>query len=349
MIPKIHPAFKLNGRSLDHQGVMIVAYSYIKEGAEWEKEVGDFLLNWLDDFEVMTVYTSGSTGLPNEYKLNKQHMINSAVMTGSHFELEHGIEALCCLPLSYIAGKMMMVRALTLGWEIDLVKPSTKPLKKVDKRYDFTAMTPLQVSNSLLYIHKTRTVLIGGAAIRTKLITDLQHKHTRAYHSYGMTETASHVAIKQLYPVLENYYRALGDVQFTVDDRNCLVINAPSLGAKDLVTNDIVNLIDENQFKILGRIDDVINSGGIKIHPDQVEQKLANRIEQRFFITGMKDEDLGEKVVLVIEGKKFNVNDAFDSLDKYEVPKETYLVERFEETHTKKVDKRLTLQSLFSK
>ncbi|MGJ8684116.1 MAG: AMP-binding protein [Nonlabens sp.] len=349
MIPKIHPSFKLNGRKLDHNGVMTVAYSYVKEGEEWEKEVGDFLLNWLDDFEVLTVFTSGSTGSPRQYKLNKQHMINSAVMTGAHFELGPGTLALCCLPLSYIAGKMMMVRALALGWEIDLVQPSSKPLKKVEIRYDFTAMTPLQVTKSLKYIHKTRTVLIGGAAIRAQLIEDLQYKHTRAYHSYGMTETASHVAIKQLYPTLENQYTAVGDVIFSKDDRDCLVINAPSLGAEHLVTNDIVELIDEHQFKILGRIDEVINSGGIKIHPDQVEQKLAHQIKNRFFITGMNDEDLGEKVVLIVEGNKSDYKKAFSLLEKYEVPREIYFVEKFEETHTKKVDKRSTLEKLFRK
>jgi len=349
MIPKIHPSFKLNGRKLDYNGVMTVAYSYVKEGEEWEKEVGDFLLNWLDDFEVMTVFTSGSTGSPRQYKLNKQHMIHSAQMTGQHFELGPGTEALCCLPLSYIAGKMMMVRALMLGWEIDLVKPSSKPLKKADKRYDFTAMTPLQVTKSLKNIHKTRTVLIGGAAVREQLINDLQHKHTRAYHSYGMTETASHVAIKELYPNLEGQYTAIGDVTFHKDDRDCLVINAASLGIENLVTNDIVDLVNERQFRILGRIDDVINSGGIKIHPDQVEQKLAAHITQRFFITGMNDEDLGEKVVLIVEGKESKYNDSFNHLDTYEVPREVYFVDVFEETHTKKVDKRSTLERLFRK
>lgn len=349
MIPKIHPSFKLNGRKLDHNGVMTVAYSYVKEGEEWEKEVGDFLLNWLDDFDVMTVFTSGSTGSPRQYKLNKQHMINSALMTGDHFELEAGTEALCCLPLSYIAGKMMMVRALMLGWELDLVKPSSKPLKKAEKRYDFTAMTPLQVTKSVKNIHKTRTVLIGGAAIRAKLIEDLQHKHTRAYHSYGMTETASHVAIKQLYPNLEDQYTAVGDITFSKDDRDCLVINATSLGTDNLVTNDIVELIDERQFKILGRIDEVINSGGVKIHPDQVEQKLAPHIEQRFFIIGMNDEDLGEKVVLIVEGKESKYKNSFNHLDTYEVPREVYFVDAFEETHTKKVDKRSTLERLFRK
>jgi len=348
MIPKIHPTFKLNGRSLDYKGVMTVAYSYVKEGEEWEKEVGDFLLNWLDDFDILTVYTSGSTGSPKALKLNKQHMINSAVITGDYFELAHCAKVLCCLPLSYIAGKMMLVRALALGWEIDLVKPSSKPLKKINKRYDFTAMTPLQVLKSLKQIHKTRIVLIGGAAVSIQLVESLKGKHTKAFHSYGMTETASHVAIRQLYPLYESDFKTVGDAHFTIDEKGCLIINAPSLGVENLITNDMIELIDEYKFKILGRIDDVINSGGVKIHPNQVEQKLVNQIKQRFFIIGVNDEDLGEKVILVIEGKEIKIKNKFTDLNKYEIPKEIYFVDSFEETHTKKVNKHLTIKKMLS-
>ena len=177
----------------------------------------------------------------------------------------------------------------------------------------------------------------------------MAHKHTRAFHSYGMTETASHVAIKQLYPLLEQYYTAIGNVRFTKDDRECLIINAPLLGTENLITNDIIELIDECKFKILGRIDDVINSGGIKIHPNQVEYKLAVHIKQRFFITGIHDEELGEKVVLIVEGNKIAIENTFSHLNKYEVPRETHFIDLFEETHTKKVDKRLTLERLFGK
>lgn len=346
MIPEIHPSFKLNGHSLNREGVMIVAYSYVKEGAEWEKEIGDFLLNWLDNFDVMTVYTSGSTGVPKEFKLQKQHMIHSAQVTGEYFDLGAGSEVLCCLPLSYIAGKMMMVRALTLGWEIDLVKPSTKPLKKAEKRYDFTAMTPHQVNKSLKHIYKTRKVLIGGAAVNDQLVKDLDGRHSRAYHSYGMTETASHIAIRSLYPVKEDHFTALKDVKLTQDERGCLVIDAPQVASEPLVTNDLVELISEIQFIILGRVDDVINSGGVKIHPAMVEKKLALQLSQRFFITDEKDEDLGERVVLIIEGKEEDVQLDLDQLEDYEKPKAVYYVASFEETHTKKVDKRSTIERL---
>ncbi|MDP5101394.1 MAG: AMP-binding protein [Nonlabens sp.] len=346
MIPKVHPNFMFNGRSLNHEGLMTVAYSYVKEGDVWEQQIGDFILNWLDNFDVMTVYTSGSTGAPRAYKLDKQHMINSAELTADLFDVHYDTIALCCLPLSYIAGKMMLVRAMHLGWHIDTIEPTLSPLNDAKKRYDFTAMTPMQLSNSLDNIHKSRTILLGGAAISDALIEKLQGKHTRAYHSYGMTETCSHVAVRSLYPKLEEHYTAVGDASFTATTSSCLVIKAPSVVDGDLETNDIVELLDEKRFKIVGRLDDVINSGGVKIHPEKVEEKLATFITERFFIAGLDDEELGQKVVLLVEGPSQDLTKYFKKLDKFEQPKEVYFVDKFAETHTKKIDKRSVLEGL---
>lgn len=344
MIPKIHPLFKLNGRSLDYQGVMTVAYSYVKEGEPWEREIGDFLLNWLDDFEVMTVYTSGSTGTPKQFKLQKEHMINSAQMTGDYFDLPAGTLALCCLPLSYIAGKMMLVRAMLLGWEIDVVKPKAKPLKKAEKRYDFTAMTPYQVSNSLKHIHKTRKLLIGGAAVSDELVKSLTGKHTRAFHSYGMTETTSHIAVRELYPNYQSSYQAVAGVSLDLDDRGCLVINAPDYTSDVLVTNDLVTLQSPTSFTIEGRIDNVINSGGVKIFPSKVEQKLAVGIKNRFFVTAMPSKEFGEEVTLFIEGDKQDESKLFKNLEAFERPKKVYYLKSFVLTHTGKIDKNNTIE-----
>jgi len=348
MIPTIHPTFKLNGHSLDYEGVMTVAYSYVKEGEEWEKQVGDFLLSWLDNFDVVTVKTSGSTGIPKEYKLKKQHMINSAVMTGKRFDIGIENDVLCCLRLSYIAGKMMLVRAMTLGCHIDLVQPSTTPLKKVEKRYDFTAMSPLQVSKSLDDIHKVRKVIIGGGAVSQGLIDRLDGKHTQAFHTYGMTETASHIAVRQLYPSYEENYSVVENVAVEKDEEGKLVIHAPDLASTSLVTNDLVELVNENEFKILGRVDDVINTGSVKVHPAQVEQKLSLHIQEPFFLSSKKDEELGGKVILVIQGEERDLKQAFKKLDKFEVPKEIYFVKEFALTHTGKIDKRVVLEKLFS-
>ncbi|OUS12259.1 O-succinylbenzoic acid--CoA ligase [Nonlabens dokdonensis] len=349
MIPTVHPNFRLNGHSLNNEGVAIVAYSYIKEGEEWEKQVGDFLLSWLDNYDVVTVRTSGSTGVPKEYKLLKQHMINSAEMTGKRFNIGEEKEALCCLPLSYIAGKMMLVRAMTLGWHLDLVEPSTTPLKKAEKRYDFTAMSPLQVSKSLDDIHKTRKVIIGGGAVSKSLIEKLDRKHTKAYHTYGMTETCSHIAVRQLYPRYDQYYTVLEDIDIEKDEQGKLVVHAPKLSNTTLITNDLVELVGDNQFKVLGRIDDVINTGSVKVHPTQIEEKLSKYLSGSFFISGQVDEELGQKVILVVEGEQRELKDAFIKLDKFEKPKEVFFIDQFDTTHTGKIDKRSNLEKLFSK
>ncbi|WP_124979964.1 AMP-binding protein [Nonlabens xiamenensis] len=346
MIPKIHPTFKLNGHRLDHDGVMTVAYSYVKEGEYWERQIGDFLLSWLDDFEVVTVHTSGSTGVPKEYKLDKQHMINSALMTGAFFDMGEEKEVLCCLPLSYIAGKMMMVRAMTLGWDLDLVEPSTTPLHKAEKRYDFTAMSPLQLSRSLDHIHKTRKVIIGGGPVSPTLIKQLQGKHTKAYHTYGMTETCSHIAVREIYPLQETFFKPLPQVKLSKNEEGCLLIDAPHLTSSTLVTNDLVEFNKDGGFQVMGRKDDVINSGTVKIHPLQVEQKLAQDLSARFFIAGMADNELGQRVVLVVEGEEQEVQSAMKGLSKFERPKQVYFVPKFVETHTGKIDKRSTLDQV---
>ncbi|ARN79175.1 O-succinylbenzoic acid--CoA ligase [Nonlabens spongiae] len=348
MIPKVHPRFKLNGRSLDHEGLMTVAYSYVKEGEDWEKEIGDFLLNWLDDFEVLTVYSSGSTGTPKINKLQKEHMINSAKATNTWFNLPEECDALCCLPLSFIAGKMMMVRALTLGWQLDVVKPSASPFKTLRKRYDFTALTNYQVLNSLDDIHKSVKIIIGGGPVAKNLPELLKNKHTKAYHTYGMTETSSHIAIRKIHPVYEEAYCTLTeDITVKQDDRGCLVVHAPFLLSNDIVTNDIVELTGERNFKILGRIDRVINSGGVKIYPEIVEEKLSELITSRFFVTGTPSDELGQEVVLVVEGEERDLPE-FKNFGKYEMPKKVYFLKEFKETHTGKVDRKASLEALLA-
>jgi O-succinylbenzoic acid--CoA ligase len=349
MIPKIHPLFRLNNIPLDHEGLMAVAYSYVKEGEPWEKEVGDFVLNWLDDFEVVTVYSSGSTGKPKPIKLKKQHMINSALQSEERFNVHEESEALSCLPYSYIAGKMMMVRALTCGWNLDLVEPSASPLAKLRKRYDFTALTAYQLSNSLDDLHKSRKIIVGGGAIASGLIAQLDGKHSKIYHTYGMTETCSHIAVRKIHPEYMDSFETLPDVQISTDDRDCLVIKAGHLCDNEFVTNDIVNIIDENHFIVKGRIDNIINTGGVKVHPETIEDVLSKQIKDRFFVAGIEDEKLGQQITLFIEtnDQKYHIeNLQMDKLDKYHRPKTIHYLESFPETHTGKIDKQTILRNL---
>jgi O-succinylbenzoic acid--CoA ligase len=319
-----------------------VAYSFIKEGEDFEKPVGDFLLDWFDGKDHIEMQTSGTTGIPKVISVSKQAMVNSALATGDFFELQPGNRALHCLPVKYVAGKMMLVRAMILGLDMEFVAPSSHPLRNNEIEYDFVAMVPLQAQNSIPELKKVKKMIVGGAALNKELEKQLLKLPTQVFETYGMTETITHIAARKLG---EKAFSVLPGVTISYDDRNCLVIHAPRISDDVIVTNDIVELINENQFVFLGRMDNVINSGGIKLIPEQIEDKLSHKIHQRFFIAAKPDSELGEKVVLVVEGEKQDLGDGlYDELDKYEKPKELIFIAKFKETENGKVLRKETLQ-----
>ncbi|WP_333600987.1 AMP-binding protein [Flavobacterium sp.] len=331
----VHNQFKLNGFHLNREDLCRVAYSFIKEGEEFEKPVGDFLLDWFDSKDFIEMQTSGTTGAPKTITVSKQAMVHSALATGDFFDLQPGNKALHCLPVKYVAGKMMLVRAMILGFDLEFVAPSSHPLRSNELEFDFVAMVPLQAQNSLPELKKVKKMIVGGAAVSKALEKQLLKLPTQVYETYGMTETITHIAARKLG---EKAFTVLPDVTISYDDRNCLVIHAPRISDDVIVTNDIVELVNENQFIFLGRMDNVINSGGIKLIPEQIEHKLANKIQQRFFIASKPDAELGEKVILVIEGNKQSFEDTlYEDLDKYEKPKEILFVPKFKETTTGKI------------
>ncbi|OXG03783.1 O-succinylbenzoic acid--CoA ligase [Flavobacterium araucananum] len=331
----VHNYFKLNGYHLNGIELSRVGYSYIKEGDVYERAIGEFLLDWFDEKEYIEMTTSGTTGLPKLVRLEKQAMIQSALATGDFFGLEPGNKALLCLPTQFIAGKMMLVRSLILGLDIDVVSPSTDPLALNRTKYDFVAMVPLQVQNSIEKLHNVKKLIIGGAKIDSALEGQLLPLKTEIYETYGMTETITHIAAKR---VGESVFSILPNVKIAKDDRDCLVISVSSISNEPIVTNDLVELINENQFIFLGRIDNVINSGGVKLIPEQIEAKLIGKIDARFFVTGIPDTILGEKLILVIEGEKQEfASDFFDVLGKFEKPKEIVFVPKFKENENGKL------------
>jgi O-succinylbenzoic acid--CoA ligase len=339
----VHNQFKLNGFQLDKEDLCRVAYSFIKEGEDFEKPVGDFLLDWFDSKTYIEMQTSGSTGTPKIIKVDKQAMVNSALATGDFFGLNAGNKALQCLPVKYVAGKMMLIRSIILGLDLDYVAPSSHPMEGLEEKYDFVAMVPMQAQNSLKELKNVKKLIVGGARISASLEKELMKLPTQVYETYGMTETITHIAAKR---VGEKIFTVLPNVTISYDDRNCLVIHAPNIIAEEtVITNDLVELVNENQFKFLGRIDNVINSGGIKIIPEQVEQKLDGRIDRRFFIASKEDKELGEKVVLVVEGAAIEIDPAtFDVLDKYEHPREIIFIPKFKETENGKFLRNASLQ-----
>lgn len=335
---QIHPDFKLNGQSFDELQLQHLAFMLIKDGNPFEEDLGNLILQWFDENDFVLLTTSGTTGAPKEIELNKEHMIASAKATAAFFEVYEKTKALLCLPTRYIAGKMMFVRALILGWELDFVEPTSSPLDGITKDYDFCAMVPLQVENSLDNLHRIEKIIVGGARISTQLHNKLEGIDTAIYETYGMTETITHIAIKKLGEVA---FTVLPHVCISTDLRGCLLITAPEIADEPVQTNDIVDIIDDKHFVWKGRIDNVVNSGGIKLFPEQIEERLAHYIPYRFFIIGKEDELLGEKVVLVIESAPYILKDeVFDALSKYEKPKEIQFVPEFEETPTGKILRR---------
>jgi len=252
----LHPGFTLNGISYTESSLKELGYNLVKEGNTFEKSIGDFVSDWLDDKPSLEVKTSGSTGTPKNILLEKRQMVNSAMATGTFFNLQEGNSALLCLPTDYIAGKMMLVRAMILGLELDYVEPSSNPLGELTKTYDFVAMVPLQLENSLSEIESIKTLIIGGTPLSRTLKKKVQGRSTKVYETYGMTETITHIAIRKVNKVTErsrSRFIALPNVAFSKDKRDCLVISAPKVSDELVITNDIVNLISETEFEWLGR------------------------------------------------------------------------------------------------
>ncbi len=340
----IHKNFQLNGFSFLNKEELL---DYSKSIS---KPIFAFLSEFLSDVIIVEVQTSGSTGVPKIVEIKKEFFINSAIATGEFFNLKENTTALMCLNPEYIAGKMMLVRALVLGWKLDVVSPSSNPLSNIEKVYDFSAMVPLQVFSSMDCLHKIKKLIIGGGVVSKGLESKLESLTTEVFATYGMTETVTHIAVKKLNGMAkkgENYF-LLENVKITKDERNCLVIDAPNVSDTKIVTNDIVTIISDTEFQWLGRVDSIINSGGVKLIPEQIEQKLSKIISQRFFISSLTDDMLGEKVVLIIEGEEENIDfSSVDSLSKYEIPKEVFFLPKFIETETKKIHRKKTLELLF--
>jgi len=258
------------------------------------------------------------------------------------------------MSVEFIAGKMMLVRALTLGWHLDVVSANSNPLCGIEKTYDFSAMVPLQLSNSTDKLSKIDKLIVGGGVVSKELLEKIQGLKTTIFATYGMTETITHIAVKKLNnftsditrKTKQSHYFVLPNVKISQDSRNCLIITAPNVSDNDIVTNDIINLKNEMEFEWLGRYDNIINSGGIKLFPEQIEEKLSTVIEGRFFVYGKPDKDLGDKLVLIVEGEEDKIIikkiSKLNSLLKYEIPKEIIFINDFIETETKKIDRNKT-------
>ena len=273
----------------------------------------------------------------------------SAQMTGEYFGFEENQSVLLCLPANFIAGKMMLVRALTWRLKIDAIEPKLQ-LSVPNKNYYFAAMTPPQIEGSFKSVSKIEKILLGGAPVSKTLESQLNSLNPLFFVSYGMTETLSHVAVRNIQEDEPNTYLGLSNVSFTHHKENQLVIHAPNLLEEPLPTTDCVELISKNKFRWLGRADFVINSGGLKISPEEIEGQISSIVKNPFFVHGKEDSKWGMVPILIIESTPFDPRELLEEIQmhtsKNKAPKEVYFLDKFVLTQNGKLNRLATFKSL---
>ena len=327
----------------------------------YPKELAEFIEKWNDNSSTITIYTSGSTGKPKAWTVEKKKMEASANTTIQFLNLKAGQNALLCLPTNYIAGMMMVVRSIIANLELISVIPSSNPLKSVDDTIHFAAMTPMQVFNSLQdpieyeRLKKIHKLIIGGSPITPSLSESLKSFPNEIYSTYGMTETLSHIALRRINSTNSSeYYTPLPSVELSLNPIDqTLIIYAPHVHSSPLQTNDIAELLPDGRFNILGRVDNVINSGGVKIQLEKVEDLISAFLRDRnYAFTSQKDPKYGERLVLLIGADNdMDVELEMDVLDetlhnilkkhlpKHQIPKKVYFISKIPRTRNGKINR----------
>ncbi len=338
----------------------------ISQPFTFEERTIDFCQRWLSGQQQFEIQTSGSTGTPKKIFISRQSMIASANATIQALGLQANQTSLVCLDTSYIAGIMMLVRSLEIGMNTIAVEPCANPFEGIEQegKIDFTALVPYQVKAILqspqkIFLNQLASVLIGGAPLDHSTKLALQSCQSLFFETYGMTETISHIALKQLNGLgRSNFFTTLPGVSIRQDERGCLCIVTSYL-EHEIVTNDIVEMVDVNKFIWLGRWDNVINTGGLKVFPETIETKIEGifvqlNITNWFFITGLPDERWGQAVSLIVEGKlsEYQEEELKQSLKsklyKFEVPRSIICVPSLIRTDSGKINRMKTLALLNS-
>ena len=317
--------------------------------------LADFLTEWFDGTDTLKVHTSGSTGKPKELWVEKQRMVNSALATISFLGLEKGDSALLCMPLPYIAGKMVVVRSLVQGLNMQVVAPCGHPLANAEQIPDFVALTPMQVFNTLNVpeecerLKQVRHLIIGGGAVNADMAAVLKTFPNAVWSTYGMTETLSHIALRRLSGAEASlWYTPFNGVDVSPSAEDTLVIHAPKVCPEVLHTNDIVAFNEKGQFRILGRKDNTINTGGIKVQIEEVEIRLHAEVPSLpLMITSAPHPKFGEQIVLLVESQsddmreevKVQLKEAIGQLPVYWQPKMIIVVPKLPQTGTGKPDR----------
>lgn len=310
---------------------------------DWERDLYTFIQTWFSCDENISIYTSGSTGEPKEIKLTRKQMLRSAMRSLHFFDLKPSENILLCLPVKYIAGMMMVVRAFAGSLNLIATSPQNLMLGSRKEKLDLVALVPLQMENLLngcQDLSSMSKVILGGAPLSSTLEQQIISSFKgQVWETYGMTETITHVAVRKIGSESQ-VFTALPNITFSKDDRECLVISDPFIHETPIVTNDRVRLISSDSFQLLGRLDNVINSGGIKIQPEDLERTLEPYIDKRFCITSLPNEKLGQMVVLVVEkGVPLEkLMDAINVLDQHHRPKKIVEIDEIPTNSNGKID-----------
>ncbi|WP_078062953.1 AMP-binding protein [Solirubrum puertoriconensis] len=359
----------LNGRRYTYTEIQEYPAHAGGEINGYEARVLDYCRQWLNGAQEFVLTTSGSTGTPQPITLRRSQLVASAERTMSHLGLGLGHRMLVCLNCEFIGGLMMLIRALEHGLHLTITEPVANPfaLLPPDAQFDFASFVPLQLRAVLEQGHASRleqmkAILIGSAAVDHSLTQLADTLQVPLYHTYGMTETCSHIALRRLNgPDASPYYRVLPGLHVEQDERGCLAIRGDVTNQELIQTNDLVRFAenDHHLFEWLGRADFIINSGGVKVPAEKVEQVLEitlaelNHLGRRAFVTGLPDERLGQQVTAIIEGEPLaeaqwtEVADKLrERLGRYEVPRAVHYVPAFAQTASGKLDRRGTLQQL---
>ncbi len=330
-----------------------------------------FCQRWQRGDAEFHLQTSGSTGVPKMITLTREQMTASAQRTAQAIGLQAGDRALVCLSTQHIAGIMMLVRGMVLGLHLTVVEAKSNPFVHIPPTtaFDFVSFVPLQLQTVIASeqsekLRGMKAILVGGAPVSTDLITALQCVKAPVYHTYGMTETVSHIALRRLNgEQASEYFVPLPGVQIVLDERQCLSTCTPMTQNQWIQTNDIVELNNDGSFRFLGRADNIINSGGYKVQVEKVEHALTEVLEsyfgsvfagQRLMVIGLPDEEFGERVTAVIEGDDHGYSiadirlalEAQGTLERNEFPRQLVFLSTLPETPSGKLDRQLLRKRL---
>ncbi len=329
---------------------------------DYQQRAVTFCQDYLAGKTEFLISTSGSTGIPKTIAIRRSQMQTSASSTIKALDLKEGIRGLVCINTDYVGGKMMLVRGMELGMHMIMQAPSGDV--SCVKNIDFTALVPLQVKRLLAsepgrtFLKDCTTVIIGGAPIDTELAEQLNTYDNAIFQTFGMTETVSHIALKRLSNPSAKAYELLPDVHISQDDRGCLILEGPMAGLEKVQTNDLVEIIDDQHFKWLGRWDRVINSGGYKLNPEAIEAETTKALNGLGLtcecrLCGQDHKELGQMGVLVLELSTITpeirqalLDHLRTTLHPYEVPKSIIGVHVFPRTENGKVDQNKLLKLL---